>query len=397
MEKISGLVINHKPISESSLKRLLLIFDEIYFINPDQNRFLIPSNVSKITLPNMVFEQAEYGMFYNGVKYQEEEELLIDKFDYALNKGIVQVLNLKVRKFYDKNWLPLRLAYDYDTGNAELLNNFIPLAKKDKSFTCENGIMRGAFLSPSNIKIYPDIPPSISFYNEGENKLYNLDHQLWSITGKLNRALAVCSEFNLIPIFINENLAQAFSHKIEIAKSNSDLSLQSEFLKQYRTQLENVQYLLHRVSEIILPDEIIDKISIKELIYARNNTYHECIKLRRKLIKTISFLSETEFNDEFMAEVNKYIKMEVEPLIDEYQKKFMETINQFLRLSIPFGSSVLGSMIGIQQNLSPMAIAYLGGISGTVGTVSSELSQYILKNKAKTFKNTYSYFINLKE
>ncbi len=397
MEKIRGLVINHKPISESSLKRLLLIFDEIYFINPDQNRFLIPAYVSKITLPNMVFEQAEYGMLYNGVKYQEEEELLIDKFDYALNKGIVQVLNLKNRKFYEENWLPLRLSYDYDTGNAELLNNFLQLTKKDKNFTCENGIMRGVFLSPSNIKIYPDIPPAISFYNERENELYNLDHQLWSITGKLNRSLAVCSEFSLIPIFLNENLAQAFSHKIEIAKSNKDIRLKSEFLKQHRTQLENVQYLLHRVSEIILPDGIVDKISVRELIYARNNTYHECIKLRRKLIKTISFLSETEFNDEFMDEVNKYIKMEVEPLIDEYQKKFIETIYQLLRISIPFGSSVLGSMIGIQQNLSPMAIAYLGGISGTVGTVSSELSQYILKNRTKAFNNTYSYFINLKE
>ncbi len=397
MEKLKGIIISHKPIKEASLKRLLLIFDEIYFIHPEQNKFLIPANVCNIKFQNMEMQMAEYGVFYNGEKYRQKEELLLDKFDYAFNKGIIRVLDLNIRKFYEKNWLPLRLAYDFDTGNADLLNNFLPLTIKDEKFTCENEIMRGAFISPSNMKIYPDIPPLISFHNEEENKRYNLDHQLMTISGKLNRSLAVSNEFNLIPIFINDNLSRAFSQKIEIAKKNNEENLKNEFIKQHRTSLENVQFLLHKISEIILLDEIINEISTKELIYARNNTYQECIKLRRKLIKTISFLSETEFDEEFIDEVNKYIRQEVEPIVNEYQKKFLESINQFLNYAIPFGSTILGSVIGVQQNLSPMAIAYLGGISGAVGKVTSELSQYILKNSAKNFNNTFSYFMNLKE
>jgi len=396
-DELNGIVVSHKPISESSLKRLLLIFDKLYFIHPEENNFLIPNNVSKIKFQNMEMNMAEYAVMYNGENYNSLESNLLDKFDYAINKGIIRILDLKVRKFYEKNWLPLRLSYDFDTGNAELLNNFLPLTYRNENISNQNGILRGAFISPSNIKLYPEIPPQISFFTEEENKAFHLDHQLLSITGRLNRTLAISHEFDLIPIFINENLAKAYSQKIEIAKNNKEDKLNKEFIKHNRTELESVQFLLHKISEILLPDEIINEISVKELIFARNNTYNECIKLRRKLIKTISFLSETNFDDKFLKDVNDYIKKEVEPLVNAYQTKFIESMNKFLQLALPFGSTVASSVIGIQQGLSPMAIAYLGGISGTVGQVTSELSKYILKQKSTKMNNAFSYFINLKE
>jgi len=395
--ELNGIVVSHKPISESSLKRLLLIFDRLYFINPEENKFLIPNNVSKIMFQNMEINMPEYAVMYNGENYNSIENNLLDKFDYAINKGIVRVLDLKIRKFYEKNWLPLRLSYDFDTGNADLLNNFLPLTVKNENISHQDGILRGLFMGPSNIKLYPEIPPQISFFTEEENKAFDLDHQLLSITGRLNRTLAISHEYNLIPIFINENLVRAYSQKIEIAKNNKEDKLNKEFIKKNRTELESVQFLLHKISEIILPDKIINEISVKELIYARNNTYHECMKLRRKLIKTISFLSETNFDDQFLKDVNNYIKKEVEPLVNKYQKKFIESMSKFLQLALPFGATVAGSEIGLQQDLSPMAIAYLGGISGTVGQVTSELSKYILKQKFKKTNNSFSYFINLKE
>jgi hypothetical protein len=396
-EELNGIVVSHKPISESSLKRLLLIFDKLYFIHPEENKHLIPNNVAKIKFQNMEFNMADYGVMYNGENYNLIEDNLLDKFDYAINKGIIRILDLKIKKFYEKNWLPLRLSYDFDTGNADLLNNFLPLTVKENNISMQTGICRGGFISPSNIKLYPDIPAQISFFTEEENKDFHLDHQLLSITGRLNRTLAISHEFNLIPIFINENLARAYSHKIEIAKNNKESKLNMEFLKHNRTKLESVQFLLHKISEILLPDDIINEISVKELIFARNSTYNECIKLRRKLIKTITFLSETNFDDKFLKDVDNYIKKEVEPLVNAYQKKFVESMNKFLQLALPFGSTVAGSVLGIQQGLSPMAIAYLGGISGTVGQVTTELSNYILKKRSKKMNNTFSYFINLKE
>ena len=380
-----------------SLKRLLLIFDKLYFLHPSENNFLIPDNVAKMNFGNRIMQMAGYGLMYNGESYRIQENQLLDKFDYALNKGIVKILNLKARRFYESNWLPLRLAYDFDTGNAQLLNNFLPLTIKSKEIIGQTGILRGGFISPVNIKIYPDIPKQASFFSEEENKQFDLDHQLMSIAGRLNRTLAVCQDYDLIPIFINENLARAYSYKIELAKINKDIELNNLFFKEHQKKLINLQFLLHKISEVILPDEILNQISVKELIYARNNTFQECIKQRRKLIKTISFLNETEFNDEFIDEVNKYIKMELEPLVQVYYSSFVEKINSFLKYSLTFAGSVTGAVIGIQQNLSPMGVAYLSGISATVGGVTSNLTEYVLRNRYKKRINTFSYFINLRE
>src|SRR5690554_5630261 len=127
-EELNGIVISHQPIKESTLKRLLLIFDHIFFLEPEENRFLIPDKVSKTKVKNAVFEHGKYAVLYNGENYQEEENTLLDKFDYAINKGIIRILDLRLRKFYDNNnWLLLRQAHGYDTANAELMNYFIPL------------------------------------------------------------------------------------------------------------------------------------------------------------------------------------------------------------------------------------------------------------------------------
>lgn len=396
-EELNGIVISHKPISEMSFKRLLLIFDKLYFLDPSENNFLIPANVAEMNYGNRIFHMAGYGVMYNGEQYRIDENQLLDKFDYAQNKGIVRILNLKARRFYESNWLPLRLAYDFDTGNAQLLNNFLPLTIKRKEINSQNGILRGGFISPTNVKIYPDIPEQVSFFSEEENKQFDLDHQLMSVTGRLNRALAVCHDYDLIPIFINENLARAYSYKIELARINKDKELNNLFFKEHQKKLVNLQFLLHKISEIILPDEIINQMSVKELVYARNNTFQECIKLRRKLIKTISFLNETEFDDEFIEEVNKYIREELEPLVQMYYGSFAEKLNSFLKYSLTFAGSVTGAAIGIQQNLSPMGVAYLSGVSATIGNVTSNLSEYVLRNRYKKRINTFSYFINLRE
>lgn len=396
-EELNGIVISHKPISETSLKRLLLIFDKLYFLHPSENNFLIPDNVAKMNFGNRILQMAGYAVMYNGENYRIQENKLFDKFDYAVNKGIIKILNLKARQFYESNWLPLRLAYDFDTGNAQLLNNFLPLTIRSKDIIRSNGILRGAFISPANVKIYPDIPEQVSFFSAEENKQFDLDHQLMSIAGRLNRTLATCQDYDLIPIFINENLARAYSYKIELAKTNKDIELNDLFFKEHQKKMINLQFLLHKISEIILPDEILNQISVKELIYARNNTFQECIKLRRKLIKAIYFLNATEFDDKFIDEVNKYIRIELEPLVQMYYSSFIEKINSFLKYSLTFAGSVTGAVIGIQQNLSPMGVAYLSGISATVGGVTSNLTEYILKNRYKKRINTFSYFINLRE
>ncbi|MCG1034837.1 hypothetical protein [Polaribacter sargassicola] len=395
--KLEGIIINHEPISESYLKRLLLIFDTIYFLDPIENNVLIPAEVSTINYGKMTITGYEYGILYNGENFQNQEEELLDKFNYATSKGIIKILDIRLRKFYHKNWLPLRLAYDFDTGNAELLNTFLPLLKREENISRKTGIFRGGFISPSGVKLYPDIPKSVNFFDDKENEKFALDHQLYSITARIDKGLAVCAEFDLIPIFTDNQIAKAYSFKNEIAKKNVDKNVNEKFESQYGKEINNVQYLLHKISQVILTDEVLAEISVKELIIARQNSFQECMKLRRKLLQAISFLENSDFDNNFIKEVDNYISKEIEPLLSKYQIEFLKNLNRFLNQAIPFGTAVIGASIGIQENLTPMATAYLSGISAIVGNYSSNLVDYAIKKPSKKLNNTFSYFINLRE
>jgi len=57
----------------------------------------------------MTITYNEYLPLYFGNEYQEVEEKLVNSFDYAYFKGVLKVEDLKVSKFYEKYWLPLRL------------------------------------------------------------------------------------------------------------------------------------------------------------------------------------------------------------------------------------------------------------------------------------------------
>lgn len=397
-EELNGIVISHQPIKESTLKRLLLIFDHIFFIEPEENRFLIPDKVSKTKVKNAVFEHGKYAVLYNGKNYQEEENTLLDKFDYAINKGIIRILDLRVRKFYENNWLLLRQAHGYDTANAEFMNYFTPLLKKTTDISQEDGLIRGSGMTYRGVQVLPNIPAQVRFFSEEENKLYHLDHQLSSIVARFDKGLATSYQFDLIPIFINEYIAKAFSHKIEIVKNSNEKFITELFEKSNNFTIDKIQYFLHRISETILPDEIINEIPVKELIIARNNSYQECIKLRRKLIKSIHFLGNEKYDNQFINEVEKYIKSEIEPLVNNYQTKLRENLSKFLKASISFSLGYAGSSImGINQSLTARDIAYIAGYSSVLSQFIPDLPTNIFNKSYKKFNNTFSYFVNLKE
>jgi hypothetical protein len=395
-QNIDALVIHHKPINEIILKRLILIFDHIHIINPEENHYLIPDKVAKIYSSNMKITLSNYGILYNGNAYEKMENQLIDKFDYAYHKGIIRIDDLKAGRFYNKYWLPLRLAYDFDTANKSLIDLSKNLLEKNPNVKMNNGIIRGFFPQPSGNKIYPDIPKMLDVFSEEENKKYKYNIQSFSIIGKLNRALAVCGEYNLIPVFIDSIIAKMFIKKYEIAKGNLEIELNNKFKGTNNIELQNVQHVLYKMSEIILPDKIIIEIPIKELILARNNTFQELYKLRRKLLSSITFLAKNKFDLNFIKEVEMFINKEFEPQLKEYYSKFWGFIEKFLGYPTVFTFASLGSTIGLIQSLSLFEVVFLSGISATVGTAVTKLSDYIIKRDKSKFRNTYSYFLNFR-
>lgn len=396
-KSIDALVIHHKPINEIILKRLILIFDHVHIIDPEENHYLIPDKVAIINYSKMKIILANYGTLYNGNVYKKIENQLIDKFDYAYHKGIIRIDDLKAGRFYNKYWLPLRLAYDFDTANKSLVDLSKHLLEKNPNVDMNNGIIRGLFIQPSGNKIYPDIPEMLDVFSEEENKKYKYNIQSFSIIGKLNRSLAVCGDYNLIPVFIDSTIAKMFIRKCEIARGNLETELISKFKETNNIELQNVQYLLYKMSENILPDKIITEIPIKELILARNNTFQELYKLRRKLLSSITFLTKNKFDSNFIKEAEIYINKEFEPQLKEYYSKFWGFIEKFLGYPSVFTFTFLGSSIGLIQSLSPLEVAFLSGISATVGTAVTKLSDYIIRKDKNKFKNTYSYFLHFRD
>lgn len=392
---LDTLIIHHKPIEELTLKRLLLIFDRVWLIDPIENLNLIPDKVAIVKYSNMTIEMAEYGILYNGENYRKIENRTIDSFDYAYNKGILKVVNLRKGGFFKKYWLPLRLSYDFDTANKTILNKSKTLLKFDKNATISNGIIRGAFIHPSRENIYPNIPESPKLFPKEDDDEFKLSIQLFSIIGKINRSLVVCDEYNLIPTFLNDTIVDIFNTKQEIAKNNSEQKVISEFKKENSMELQNVQYLLHKMSELAIPDEILKEIPVKELIIARDNTFHELLKLRRSLIKNIKFLTKHQFDSSFQKEAELFITKKFEPQLKQYYSKFCPTFQKILNYSSTFTFGSLGVAVSLSQSLSPSQIVFFSGISATVASVISDLPSYISKIKTNKFKNTYGYFLKI--
>ena len=409
-QALDTLVISHKPINEYALKRLILIFDHIHIIHPKENHFLLPANTFKFvynkttimpykmkTVPNKItIVPSDYGVFYNSDTYYDLENKVIDKFDYALKKGIIKITDLKERNFYNKYWLPLRLSYDFDTANKEFLESTISLLENDSLSAIKNGVERGMFIEPQGIKTYPDIPEIPDIFSDDENRKYNYQNQSFTIIGKLNRALIACGEYNLFPTFLNPALARLFISKYKAAKNNSEKNLNHQYQKMHNMELQKIQHLLYEMSEAILPDKIIKEIPIKELIIARNNTFQELHKLRRNVVKSIRFLSNNSFDENFLNESKKYIVKEFEPQIKDYYSNFCNVMAKFSNYLYGFVFGLGGYKIGLMQSLSPLEIGVLTGISATVPPVVSDLTNYIVKKDKDKFKNTYAYFLNFR-
>ncbi len=397
-KNISALVISHKPISMTSLKRLILIFDSVYFLNPKENLYLFPDNIAKIYYPQkrMEIHHPKYLPFVNGVEFQKQEERLIDEFSNAVKSDIIGVLDPVATGFYSKFWLPLRLAYEFDTGNMRIIKLASNLVEFNQNLKIQDGIARGLWASPNGGDFYPKIPEVPKIFDSEIEKKYNCEAQMLSIVAKLNRALALSAKYNLIPVFANETLAKIYLTKAENISKSSNSPPQREFQMIKQMPLANIQYCLKRISEEIIPDEILQKIPLKELIKARNNTFHELMKLRRNFNNSIFKLSNMDFSENSLQEINCFIEHEFLPDFQKYKASFLERIKTALRITSPFISGAIGAGLSLANNLSPLETVFLTGASATVGNYCTNLTDYVSSPRKKIFRNSFGFFLNLK-
>lgn len=395
---IDALVISHEPLTELDLKRIILLFDRVYIFQPEESLFFIPEDVVAYKAGDMEFH-IKYGYvpLFNGTERVGKEYRVLNQVEYAVKKGVVRPLNLRARSFYEKNWLPLRLAYDFDTGNADLLNATKPLHIYSEEKKNESGMLRGCFLEPTGMKIYPDIPEVPNVFDESIKEKFDLEAQAFSVIAHIDRGLAVAGEYGFVPLFLNNKVAQIYALKNSLASQNPESEVKDQFKRAKGVELQRVQHILHRIASKMLPDEVLRQIPIKDLIIARDNTFHKLAKIRRDVFSKLNILIRASYEDGFHREVEEYILKEFEPKLKSYYSNFWDLLAKFTGTTATFSGAAIGATIGLSQELSPKELAFLSGISASVGSVASNLADYVVSSGREKFRNTFSYFLDLRE
>ena len=392
----NGIVITHKPLDDITLKRILLVFENVHMISPDENLYFIPANCQTIKYPHVTISGHSYLPLYNGELYKKQEETLINHFDYAYKNGSLKIINIEARKFYEKNWLGLRIAYDFDTGNKELIELTKKYFLRDRDIKTEAGIIRGGFVEPSGMKIYPQIPPPLNDFNSEENKKYHFELQAYSIIARINRSLLVADDQNLVPCFIEDNISQIYMKKVSIASKMNEHNVKEKFQEMKSIELQKIQYALFNISQHIIPDELLGDIPIRELIIARNNALGELYKLHRKLLRDIKFLKEMQFDENFLSEIEQYIKRKIMPEVNDFTNKFIDILLKILNLEVSFLAPAIATGFGLSQSLTLLEAVMLSGVSAVIGDAANNLVERMFKRNRLKVENTYSYFYHFR-
>lgn len=395
-ERIEALLVTHRPLQEVMIRRLVLLFDRVHVLEPRENKFLIPRGVAKITDGQVTIEPFEFGLLFEGAECELKDRQLLDRIGTACARGLVSELDLLHSGFFHTYWLPLRIAYDFDTGNQELLETALGFVERRASAKPPAGILRGLFVEPSHRRIYPNIPRVPPVFGTDEAEKFRYELQAFSMVGKLDRALAACGHFDLIPVFGDAGLAKLAAIKTKMVRAKQEPDMREKFIKTKGFDIDKIQHLLLRISELMLPDEVLMRIPMTELVTARNNTFHELQRLRRDLLSSLRFLSAHPFDEDFSSEVEHYVQSKLRPQLDAYFSRTQELLARFLKIGVTFAAASIPMFATIIQSISPLELALLTGISATVGSEVSDLTTQLVARSRRDFRNTFSYFLGFR-
>lgn len=443
---IKGSVIHHKPLNELQLKRLLLLFDEINFTDPADNKFFLEKgsicyrykiernqkilysldghkllqahkHVKEPEIPTGSLAMAsvlnrggkpgeapfqaiilsDVLPYFKGVEFENEENKLFEKFERAINKEHIKILDYKSTDFNLRNAISLKIAYDFDVSDPKSVELLKALFVDEESKKPDMFIPSPSFPELTNFEYFPRANYISHFGNEKEKHEIDYETQFFSIVGKINKKLALAENFNLMPIIIDDNIHKYYQYKINKSKNNIDKNFKQEWDKTYTYELMNLNNLLFKSSNIFIENEQLQVISIPEILSYKDKCLNELYKLRKDLFTDINEIISTNFNSSDISEVNKLIGKKIIPEYNKYQELqngiLSDTIKNIVRYGVAFGSAYFGFV----QGLSPALISLLSGSSPLLAENILQLSDKLIEKKKRKYENTFSYFLNLSE
>ncbi|MGV3696328.1 hypothetical protein [Flavobacterium sp.] len=443
---LSGFVINHEPLNSLQLKRLLLTFDQVNLTPPEDQLYFLEEgaicyyfdrinnlihlksldgfemkerfkNVPKPTAPINTLtvanilnyggskdgNQRPYQAFllnnvlplYNGDENKRKEEELFDRFEKAIEKNSLKIIDCREKDFYQKNAISLKIGYDHDVSDSECIKYLNTLFKENGKSNVNMFIPSPPLPELTGVNIFPK-PNYTRFFNTSKKEIDNdFERQYLSIVGKVNKKLAISSEYNLMPIFIDKHIYNFYQYKINRAKSNSDLILQEEWAKSYNHSLMNLNNLIIQSSYLYVSDEILSSLTIPQILSYKERSLDELYQLRLKLASELNSIVSTNYKDFDLKELQSFIESKLAPDFLSYQKSQNEILSKVINKTIKYSVGIGAAYLGLVQGLSPLLIAVLGGASPTLAEDALALSNRFRDEKKKIYENTFSYYLNL--
>lgn len=443
---LSGFVVNHEPLTTLQLKRLLLVFDQvnltppndqIYFLEEGaicyyydkignlihlkslngfemQERFkntLKPSiPIDTLTVASILnyggskdANQKSYQAFllsnvlplYNGEENKKEEEKLLDRFEKAIEKNNLKILDYKKTDFYQQNAISLKIAYDFDVSDSNCVKYVNQLFREEGKTQIDMFLPSPPLPELSGVNIFPK-PNYKRLFTTSQREIDNdFERQYFSIIGKVNKKLAISSEYNLMPIFIDPHIYNFYQYKVNRAKDNRDLVLQKEWLENYNYSLMNLNNLIFQSSYLYTSDRVLSELTIPQILAYKERSIDELYKLRLRLATEINSIVSTNYKDLDLKDLQNLIKMKLAPDFVNYQKSQNEILSKILNKTIKYSIGVGAAYLGFVQGLSPLLIAVLGGVSPNLADDTLALSSKLREKKKKNYENTFSYYLNL--
>jgi len=439
---IKGLVVHHKPLTEVQLKRLLLIFDEIYLLDPRQNLtffkegaicytyeflddrikilssdgFQVMKNNSHLEKPTMskgslalssvIHEGSKRKHIiptevplFNGKAYKKSEERLLDKFDSVFCKRYLNVIDPDQGDFNLKNSINLKIAYDNDIGDHYLFDSVFELIDRTEPKPMKNGMIRQGWVElslPGNVKLFPKTSYNKP-YSDSTLDQYNTEGQYFSIVAKVLKRLAICGTHDLIPVFIDRNIYDFYNLKVKKASNTND----DHFIKSWdnikNKKLTQLCQLLLQTSIAYIPDREIKRIPKAKLIKYKEEKFDKLYSLRQELFSGFNSLYSLEPNSVPDKEIEEYLNKNILPTINKYNNESTNIfIQKFNRIAILGLSGTLTAGLSYVEGLSPLLTSVLTGVTPLLADGFLTLSSKLTDKELNQYKNTFGYFLDLK-
>lgn len=434
-------------IDLNSLKKALLLFDKIYFLDTlsvEIRQALIREGSHFSEFKVLSEENQKYlASTYN---YLREEELigfidpteLLRSHDLLLSQNIINDLRNEeyyqyATGYYDKEWTVLRtrlpqtfldsLKPDVMTfenrnweslRNARHLRNALQEYAKSSKFKLEISHFYRFYQQIYNTPHY-----SIAFENTDKQVVHNAKKSGEAIKGKpfldletydipfhlassirITEALIVCLEKDLIPLTDSYIHKKLLTIKIENAlreiKNNAYIREACNFDLHYELPKQD---LALTIIDKLLPLDIFENMSFEDVVSYKKEHRELFDEFNIVLSKLAATINDNPFDDNYMRRLQKIIDKNVIPEINKIEMKMNKSIAKNTGKIIIQSSGVLvpvlyASILGGLSIKDILIACALGELSYLTTTGSDNLFKVVDKLKNKK-SNSFSYLLRL--